>query len=379
MSSFIPTTRPVIGEDLDSVREQLGHPTADAGWLYGISITKWMMIAKKNPRVTVNNPTLALLVRHLSEDPSLSPIPVAPSAADIFETIEIVRPNIDKKHMAIMFGRESSSGYRWLTKNSNLSPVLQRLFLVFDCLVNQENAKHDGDVEDVLIEWDKMVENEGVQRGIPSIYSTGIWTAGDITESARPVIGEDLDILRDQLGLSTADACWLYGISMTRWMIVVKENPKEMIKNITLALLVKSLMAHPEACPVPNPVQAQDVYDSMREVQPSIDKRRFAIMFGCEASSGYRWITVGSKVSPVLARLFKIFMKKFTTAANKSLDDALNVILEWDAIVQVEASARNKPNIFKDGRWTFKKTKEEKEAKKLLNISMKEPTEEVIS
>ena len=49
----------------------------------------------------------------------------------------------------------------------------------------------------------------------------------------RPVNGADLDQLRERLGLSTADACWLYGLPMPKWANIVKKKSNEPLKKAT--------------------------------------------------------------------------------------------------------------------------------------------------
>lgn len=350
MSALIPTSRPVIGEDLDALREQLGLSTMDACWLYGMSMTKWMNEVKKGARTPVSNVTLALLARQLSAHPTLCPLPQSPSAASVFESIGRHESGIDKKRFAILFGCEASSGYRWITVGSKISPVLSRLFLVFQTISLSFQSR--GATDKHLREWERMVEREAQERGVVNIFSAGRWTPTPDTRMGRPVIGEDLDELREMLGLSTLDACWLFGMSMTKWMTVVKDGAREPVSNSTLALLVRALRQHPEACPIPRMVGAVEVYESVLQSRESLDKKRMAIMFGCEASSGYRWLTVGSKISPVLARLFTVFKQRHDDALRLGMDAADAVLTDWDRMVVAEASARDIPNVFSTGRWT---------------------------
>jgi len=163
---------------------------------------------------------------------------------------------------------------------------------------------------------------------------------------------------------------------MTKWSKVINKEGRKPVANTSLALLVRALRAHPEACPVPKMASAHDVLNQIEltsrteQDRPlAVDKKRLAIMFGCEASSGYRWITVGSKISPVLARLFTVFKGRHGEALSKARADSLRqnkstsgrsrigvpadalMLNEWDAMVTQEAHVRGIEGIFSIGRW----------------------------
>lgn len=384
MRSFISEDRPVTGEDLNTLRERIGLSVGEACWLYGLSMTKWTNVAKRDAKKMLTNPTLALMTRALSARQDACPLPAAPSAPEVLDLITEIVPGIDKKRFATMFGRESSSGYRWITTQGKISPVLERLFHVFKALYVPALEKGPLEAALFLQEWDQMVELEAQERGIANIYSAGKWTPKKGTEGdaiiGRPIKGESLDILRDRLGLSVSDAGWLFGMAMARWEKIAmkdwdKKDPTNVkkrggaklpLRNVSLALLVRVLTKYPRVCPIPAPMEATTVYQALQKVRSNIDKKRFAVMFGCEASSGHRWITREGKIGPALARTFKIFMMIMgdleadgSKEARQNVEEFLDY---WDHIVEVEASARGVQNVFSVARWK----EPEKSAAKLL-------------
>lgn len=355
MTSFIPKTRAVIGDDLDVLREQLGYSTADACWEYGMPMTKWAKIKNDNAKAVVDNPTLAILVRQLSENPDLSPIPAAPSAQDALDMITTLWPEgIERKEFAILFGKEESSGYRWLKKNGNLSASVQRLFLVFSILLARSQDYGLSQTE-MLDEWKSMVLHEGQQRGIENVFDSGQWTIGQIGAGSKPVICESLDALRDELGITSMDACWLFGLSMTKWSEMIRKTPSEPIENVTLALLVKALKKYPELSPLPQMPEALSVFESARKFRSDIDSRRFAIMFGCEESTGHRWTSKSAKVTPIVQRLMYVFMKRLTELESSGIDKIHEFLFAWDDIVTLEGRMRGIDDVYKNGRWTLQK------------------------
>jgi hypothetical protein len=66
---MIPSNRPVLGRDLDAVRQEFGLLTNDIIWVLSMSITRWMQVVRQAPDEPVKDPTLALLVRFLAQHP----------------------------------------------------------------------------------------------------------------------------------------------------------------------------------------------------------------------------------------------------------------------------------------------------------------------
>lgn len=169
----------------------------------------------------------------------------------------------------------------------------------------------------------------------------------------RPVIGSDLLDLRERLQLSSGDMAWLLGLSMTRWMLVVNKGRNEPVRDPTLALLVRALDQAPEANPIPAAPTAEEVFSMAHEANDEVDKKKLSIMFGSEASSGYRWITTGSRISPVLARLFYVFKHGAEANSSKIGSNSRGAFMaRWNQMVETEANARGVPDIWKTGRWT---------------------------
>mgnify|MGYP006870084542 CR=1 FL=1 len=75
---MIPTNRPVLGRDLDEIKQEFGLSTADACYLFGLSITKWTHVVRQAPDAPVKDPTLALVVRLLDANPDLNEIHQTP-------------------------------------------------------------------------------------------------------------------------------------------------------------------------------------------------------------------------------------------------------------------------------------------------------------
>ena len=164
----------------------------------------------------------------------------------------------------------------------------------------------------------------------------------------RPVLGKDLDSIRQMFGLLTADACWLFGMSITKWMHVVRQAPDEPLRDPTLALLVRFLDQHPEMSVIPKFPAASEMFALINKIQ-DVDQKRFSVLFGSESSATYRWLKEsGSRVSPAVGRL----MYYLKMALLSIPPERRGVMLEsWRGTVQVEAGARGVDNIFKSGSW----------------------------
>lgn len=169
---MIPINRPVIGHDLEDLREKLGVSSSDAAWLFGMSITKWMQVARKNASKPVK-PSLALFVRMLDRHPDLNFLPRFPEPGEVFDKISDTR-KVTKKSLSVMLGREASSGYRWITAGGRSSPILGRLLLLLMSALDQKHT--EGESTDILDDWSRMVETEANARGVPNVWAAGRWT-----------------------------------------------------------------------------------------------------------------------------------------------------------------------------------------------------------
>ena len=115
--------------------------------------------------------------------------------------------------------------------------------------------------------------------------------SNDFIPESRRVTGEDLERLREKMGLTTGEACWMYGFSLTKWSKIARIEATSPLSKPTLSLLARALAKRPDINPFFRMPTAHEVYDRLLAVNPSMDKKRLSVFFGCEASSGYRWIT----------------------------------------------------------------------------------------
>jgi hypothetical protein len=209
----------------------------------------------------------------------------------------------------------------------------------------------------VLKEWEEMAHTEATQRGIADIFKTRRWNRPDTDYRGQPILGEDLELLRIELGLSHADAGYLYGLNMGGWSRVVRRGEMLPVVDVTLALIVRALRADLTLSPIPPTINAQKVYDAVTKHVPLLDKKRFGIMFGREATSGYRWLMRGISIGAEQERIFRIFHTLLGNAERSSKNPetraraAMEFLIEWDNMVKEEATLRGVPDIYLVGRW----------------------------
>jgi|GEM_PF-806462 len=181
---MIPDTRPVLGKDLDTIRQQYGILTADACWLFGLSMTRWMQIVRQAPEVPVKDPSLALLVRLLDMNPDLSVIPKFPTAAEMFQFLSNVQQT-DQKRVAAMFGSEASATYRWLKLGSRQTPAVSRLM---HYLKASMMAKSPDGRPEILEQWGRVVKSEADARGARDVFKTGRWNVKGVAEQSAAIL-----------------------------------------------------------------------------------------------------------------------------------------------------------------------------------------------
>lgn len=169
---MIPSNRPVLGRDLDAIRQEFGLLTNDIIWVLSMSITRWMQVVRQAPDEPVKDPTLALLVRFLAQHPELAVVPKQPSATDMFAFMNEIA-DVEPKRFATYFGAESSAAYRWMRPDARPSSSVTRLMhFLKTALLMQDAAGRSQLMED----WKKTVEQEARTRGVDDVFKTGRWT-----------------------------------------------------------------------------------------------------------------------------------------------------------------------------------------------------------
>lgn len=169
---MIPTNRPVLGRDLDAVRQEFGLLTNDIIWVLSMSITRWMQVVRQAPDEPVKDPTLALLVRFLAQHPELAVVPKQPTAPEMLAFMNEIA-DVETKRFATYFGAESSAAYRWMRPDSHPSSSVTRLMhFLKTALLMQNSAGRTQLLED----WRKTVEQEARSRGVSDVFKTGRWT-----------------------------------------------------------------------------------------------------------------------------------------------------------------------------------------------------------
>lgn len=159
---MIPDDRPVLGKDLEVVRQQLGLLSSDMCFLLGVSMTRWMHICRRDADLPLNDPTMALLIRILDAHPELSILPTFPEPAEMLELLNKVQQVDGKKAFPVMLGSDASAGYRWLQNGGKQGPAVSRLML---CLKLALQAKAPENRGEVLDNWRDVVNKEAVTRG----------------------------------------------------------------------------------------------------------------------------------------------------------------------------------------------------------------------
>jgi hypothetical protein len=168
----IPKNRAVKGRDLGTIKSGRGLSSGDTIWALGMSITKWTALFRKNPELELKDPTLALLIRCLDENPKVTPILSMPTVGEMYELLSKYDPSMDQKRFSIFFGSEASAAYRWLKTSSSPSPTLQRLMYVLrEALMSRPEADRPKFVQN----WAKTVEEESIARKVKDIFSVGGW------------------------------------------------------------------------------------------------------------------------------------------------------------------------------------------------------------
>ena len=256
-----------------------------------------------------------------------------PAAADVFTSISSVRSGVTEKKLSLMFGREEGAASRWLEGGSS-TPTMQRLFFCFMQKMNR--ASTETEKLAAIGGWEHLVTLEGQHRGISSIFDSSSWTQLD-QPANRPILGEDLLTLRDMLGITDVnDACWLFGLRIGAWGALTSQNPKMPVPDAALAILLRVLNDDLSLSPLKKPESPLDLFNEVKSFQSDLDKKKFAEIFGNEASSGYKWVQAGSRPGPAVRRLMLIFRKQLERAKKTGPSSVGHLLLDWENVLRQE-------------------------------------------
>jgi hypothetical protein len=184
-------------------------------------------------------------------------------------------------------------------------------------------------------------------------------TTGTIPED-RPVFGGDLDMVRQHLGLLVGEACYLFSLSMTRWMHIVRQEPELPVKDSSLALLVRLYDQHPELCPIPKSPVPEELFELLSGVRGDLGQREFGALLGAEGTAAYRWLKRGSPPSPYVERLMTGLKRLMLSVPEHRRPEILE---EWVRCVSAEGLARGtEKSPMVTGRWNNSGVLEMREA-----------------
>lgn len=169
----------------------------------------------------------------------------------------------------------------------------------------------------------------------------------------RPVTPRDLERLRQRLGLNIRDFQWVFGIRMDKWSQMLKKMD-EPVSDPSIAIWARMLSTYPELCPTPPEPTPDEMYETITALPQYKDlpHRVFAAMFGRDATSAHRWLQQGQQAGPVARRLFVGLQTLIRMKKGEAVE-------AWQEQVSIEARARNLPNVWQEGLWGQRGSKEE--------------------
>lgn len=170
---MIPSSRPVIGRDIEDLRMAYGLSVEDARSLFRMTVVKWSDIVRKGADEPVRDTSLALLVRLIDAQPDLLEPPEYPSPEEMKALFEsIYESELEQKKLSVLLGADGSSAHRWLKAGSRQNPSVQILMLFLEKLLL--TVRPEGK-RDLLSQWERMVTNEGQARTGKDVFKTGKW------------------------------------------------------------------------------------------------------------------------------------------------------------------------------------------------------------
>jgi hypothetical protein len=166
----MPTnTAPITHSDIQTLPDYLGLLAADVTWALGMTMAGWGKL-KLTPRAYAD-PAIALTTRWLIERPTDVPSLLSPTPRDIYRALKAqLGPKAPtKKTFGLVFGREGTAGYRWITCACDCHGAIRRALSILIA-----DGLHG--LPERWSAWVEMAEREAALRGIPDLLRAG-WGA----------------------------------------------------------------------------------------------------------------------------------------------------------------------------------------------------------
>ena len=182
------------------------------------------------------------------------------------------------------------------------------------------------------------------------------------TGGATPYTGNDLQMVRQKMGLSVGDFTWMLGINMSHWGQCSNDGNAP-IPEAPIALLAQFIDRHPELSLVPHPLEPARVYSFFSLGLP-LTLKEFGLAFGRDGSAGHRWVSSGKDTPASLQRSMYMLVRLAEMRLNRDMDscieDGVNerskaiiaeVWSEWRTLAESEARSRGCQNLWTSRGW----------------------------
>lgn len=182
------------------------------------------------------------------------------------------------------------------------------------------------------------------------------WLETSLDIGERPVIGQDLRLIQQSLGLDERELGMALGLNTVPLKKLLNEYAEEPIADPSTALLVWMILKYPRYCLLPlfpTPVEVYEVYHKVVAAMPEEEARwldsrlTFGLLMGRDRSRGYHWFserTMPKAAYPQTRRLLYAFKAILDARGEAGLRD-------WRARVELEARHRGSTDIWSSLSW----------------------------
>jgi hypothetical protein len=300
----------IIYADADHLRATLDLSAVDNLWLTaGISRT-WQMENNQFRRQAIQDPTVALLVRHLTAHPGESFVPRLPGVPAAFEKVrEAGEGGWNDSRFAILLGCSPIAGYVWLRGGGNgeeASRLVENLAALLHAAITFRGREG-------LDSFTRIVEAEALSRGIvPSALWESGWRcdAGTDAVNGGPgrICGEHLLRVKSLCDMDSSDVLWMGGTAVRKERVLGREG-KDALRDPTASLIWRYLLEYPEDRLLPVMPEPDDIAEALQSVMRKdlrggkYNLRRIGQLLGCTGMSGYNWMDAKDNISGIVKRL----------------------------------------------------------------------------
>lgn len=161
-----------------------------------------------------------------------------------------------------------------------------------------------------------------------------------------PLCGADLELWRIENGLTKSEAADAFGLQKAKWeQLVGSESAREVLGDLTVAMLLHLYRQHPDAAPMAAPPNVGEFYEFLGLEDSRRDRELFAVLIGRSHASAHRLLFQrGTPGRPVVRWIEAIKRMRLSSERTRELMlDVAHTVVEQQGLTGEATSPPKAP------------------------------------